>query len=140
MKEYFDLDTVDFFKRFFHSLIPFNPYFHDSIVKKPDLWGPFWIYTFLIFIIAACGSVQKYLSDTDIAPSFFQRFLPVAAGLIYGCGFILPLILWGLMKLFGGTETKIGNIICCYGYSFAIYIPVVIACTFPIGVSYYFLF
>lgn len=134
LKPYFNIDTEDFFKRFFHSLIPFNPYFYDSIENNPDLWGPFWIYTFLIFAIAACGSLQTYLSNTSLPSSFYQTFLPVAAGMIYGVGFILPSIIYILMKCFG-SDSVFMNILCTYGYSMGIYIPAIVACTFPIGVS-----
>lgn len=136
LKPYFNIDTEDFFKRFFHSLIPFNPYFYDSIENNPDLWGPFWIYTFLIFAIAACGSLQTYLGNTTLPSSFYQTFLPVAAGMIYGVGFILPTILYIFMKCFG-SDSAFMNILCTYGYSMGIYIPAIVACTFPIGVSKY---
>lgn len=134
LKKYFDIDTADFFKRFLQALIPFNPFFHDTIEHNPDLWGPFWIYTFLIFIIAACGSITKYLGGTTVSDSFFQQFIPVAASLIYGIGFLLPLFLYIAMKCFG-TKSELVSVICTYGYSMSIYIPVIIACSLPIGVS-----
>ncbi len=137
LKKYFDIDSADFFKRLFHSLVPFNPYFYESIEYNPDLWGPFWILTFLIFVIAACGSIQKYLSDTEYAPSFFQKFIPISAALIYGVGFILPLILYIFMKCFG-SQTSYIQILCAYGYSMSIFIPIIIACSLPIGVRKYF--
>lgn len=139
LKKYFDIDTADFFKRFFHALIPFNPYFYDSIEYNPDLWGPFWIYTFLIFIIAACGSIQKYLNNTEDSSSFFQEFIPISAGLIYGVGFLVPLVLYAIMKCFG-SNTNYVQILCAYGYSYSIFIPIVIACSLPIGVSEYIYF
>lgn len=108
--------------------------FYESIEYNPDLWGPFWILTFLIFVIAACGSIQKYLSDTEYAPSFFQKFIPISAALIYGVGFILPLILYIFMKCFG-SQTSYVQILCAYGYSMSIFIPIIIACSLPIGVS-----
>ncbi len=134
LKKYFDLDTADFFKRFLQAIIPFNPMFYKSIELTPDLWGPIWIYTTLIFIIAACGSLSKYLSNDVINVSFFQEFIPIAAAFVYGLGFILPLVLFILMKIFG-TASSYATIVCIYGYSMGIYLPVIIACTVPIGVS-----
>lgn len=136
LKPYFDLNTSDFMKRFFAAFIPFNTYFYGIIEVQPDLWGPVWIYTFLVFLIAACGSIVKYLGGINIDDSFFQEFVPVAAALIYGIGFILPLMIWGAMKCFG-SESSYATILCTYGYSMGIYIPVLIACSIPIGVSDY---
>jgi len=134
LKKYFDIDTADFFKRLLQAIVPFNPMFYKSIELTPDLWGPVWIYTTLIFIIAACGSISKYLNNDVINVSFFQEFIPIAAAFIYGLGFILPLVLFILMKIFG-TASSYVTIICIYGYSMGIYLPIIIACTVPIGVS-----
>jgi hypothetical protein len=62
-------------------LIPFNPKFYDLSEKSPDLYGPLWIYTTLIFIIAAAGSLAKYLKDINTI-NFFQEFVPLAAGMV----------------------------------------------------------
>ncbi len=65
-----------------HSLVPFNPKFHDISHTKPDLYGPFWIYTTLIFVIAASGSLTKYL-ENDRSQDFFQLYVPKAASMVY---------------------------------------------------------
>jgi len=82
MKDYFQVTTVDVIKRYFHALIPFNPNFHDISDKSPDLYGPFWIYTTLIFIIAAAGSINQFLLDKPGNGMFFSKFVPIAAGLV----------------------------------------------------------
>ncbi len=67
--------------RLLHSLIPFNPKFYDISEKTPDLYGPFWIYTTLIFIIAAAGSLSGYLQDVS-SKNFFQEFVPIATAIV----------------------------------------------------------
>jgi hypothetical protein len=67
--------------RLLHSLVPFNPKFHDISEQSPDLYGPFWIYTTLVFIIAAAGSLAKYIKE-DSSKNFFQEFVPLAAGIV----------------------------------------------------------
>jgi hypothetical protein len=62
-------------------LVPFNPKFFDISEKTPDLYGPFWIYTTLVFIIAAAGSLAKYISGEN-TKNFFQEFVPFAAGIV----------------------------------------------------------
>lgn len=133
LKKYFDINTSDFFGRFLKALIPFNSYFYSSIEINPDLWGPIWINTFLVFLIASCGTLVKYLTNTKADDSFYQEFIPISAGVVYGVGLVLPLILYILMKCFGSKSSLI-TIVCVYGYSMGIYIPVIIACSIPIGV------
>ena len=81
LKPYFDITTEELKERLKHSLIPFNPKFYDISQKNPDLYGPFWIYTTLIFVIAASGSLTKQLNG-DSSDQFFQEFVPFAATLV----------------------------------------------------------
>ena len=81
MQIYFDVSTEDVRDRIINSLIPFNPKFHDISHKNPDLYGPFWIYTTLVFIIAAAGSLAKYING-DSTKNFFQEFVPLAAAIV----------------------------------------------------------
>lgn len=43
----------------------FNPYmehfFELENSYKPDLYGPFWVFTTLIFILAASGNLATYI-------------------------------------------------------------------------------
>jgi len=82
LKPYFDITTDELKERLIHSLIPFNPKFYDISQKNPDLYGPFWIYTTLIFVIAASGSLTKQLNG-DSSDQFFQEFVPLAASLVF---------------------------------------------------------
>jgi hypothetical protein len=130
LKQYFQIDSIDFYKRFLYSLIPFNYKFNDLIEKSPDIYGPFWIYTTLILVIASSGSLARFIQGNS-SKNFFQEFVPIATGIIYGVGFILPIILSVLMKCFGSKDISIVSIICTYGYSFSIFIPVAIICVCP---------
>ncbi len=81
LKTYFNITTNDVRSRLLHSLVPFNPKFYDISQQTPDLYGPFWIYTTLIFIIAAAGSLSGYLQN-NTSESFFQEFVPMATGIV----------------------------------------------------------
>lgn len=81
LKVYFDITTNQLYERLYNSLIPFNPRFYDISQKNPDLYGPFWIYTTLIFVIAASGSLTKQLNGIS-SDQFFQQFVPFAASLV----------------------------------------------------------
>ena len=129
LKQYFQITSKDFYFRFLYSLIPFNHKFQEKTESSPDLYGPFWLYTTLILAIASCGSMTRFL-DGNSTKNFFQEFVPIATGLIYGIGFGLPILLALLMKAFG-TEITIVSVICTYGYSFSVFIPAAIICVIP---------
>ena len=126
LQKYFDIDTEEIKERLISSLIPLNSRFYNLIEKKPDLYGPFWIYTTLIFVISASGSMTKYLQGIT-NEDYFQQFIPKAAYIIYGIGFCLPIIIFVIMYFFG-SNTPFILILCTYSYSFSIYIPIMILC------------
>ncbi len=79
LRQYFNIKTEDILKRLGNSLIPFNPKFIDLIESSsPDVYGPFWVYTTLIFVIAAAGSISSYFSGLK-DKGFFQEFIPISA-------------------------------------------------------------
>ena len=72
--------------------------FFEISRTQPDLYGPFWIYTTLIFMIAAAGNFSRYMAgDKD----YDFDFVPIAAGLIYTIGFCYPFIMCFMMRTFG---------------------------------------
>jgi hypothetical protein len=126
LQQYFDINSDEIISRLKSSLIPTNKQFLSMIESKPDLYGPFWIYTTLIFVIAASGSLTKYLHGVT-NEEFFQEFVPLAASVIYGVGFCLPILVSILMKFFG-SETPFMVVLCIYAYSFTVYIPIMFLC------------
>ena len=127
LQPYFNITTNEVLIRILYSLIPFNIKFYDISKEKPDLYGPFWIYTSLIFIISSCGSLSRIFQGSKVS-NFFQTFVPVASGLIYGIGFITPFIMVIIMRCFGGKNSYI-SALCIYGYSYSIFIPVILLCS-----------
>lgn len=74
--------------------------------EKPDLYGPFWIYTTLIVVLAIIGNLSRYIDTAVIKESSSEfeweyDFVPVAATVIYSIGFGLPLGLKIIMKCLG---------------------------------------
>ncbi|XP_033148166.1 uncharacterized protein LOC103870835 isoform X2 [Brassica rapa] len=55
-KPFFDVDTSDVVDRLKESLFPFRGTFTEKTADKPDLYGPFWICTTLIFVAASIGT------------------------------------------------------------------------------------
>jgi len=57
---YFDVTTDQMKIRLLTSLIPFNKRFYAEYKEKPDLYGPLWIYTTLIIMLAIAGNLSRY--------------------------------------------------------------------------------
>lgn len=130
IRPYFKVTFNDIKDRVKRSFIPTNNDFLVIAEKNPDLYGPFWIYTTLIYVIAAGGALSYYF--TNSANNYFQMFVPVAGSILYCFGFGFPLALWVCMKIFK-IEMKYVSLVCLYGYSLCCLIPVLILCSTGFG-------
>jgi len=112
---------------FFRSVVPFPPAFFQTIESNPDIYGPFWIASTLVFMMAATGNVASYFNslknDTQEQWNFNINKLSFAAAAIYGYLLIIPLVLWGVSK-YNKIGLGIMDIVCIYGYSLFIYVPI----------------
>ena len=74
--------------------------FYTHYKAKPDLYGPLWIYTTLIVILAIAGNFSRGLHQgKDFTYNF--TFVPIAAAVVYGIGIGLPFALKLLMRMLG---------------------------------------
>ena len=60
-QSYFDLDQYEFKTRALSALHPTSLNFLSLITEKPDLYGPFWITTFLVFLLDVSGEFLALL-------------------------------------------------------------------------------
>ena len=125
IRPYFKVTFNDVKTRIISSFLPINNSFFDIAVDHPDLYGPFWIYTTLIYVIAAGGALSYYF--TNSVNNYFQAFVPVAGTILYSFGFGFPFLMWLTLKIFK-QEMKYVSLICLYGYSLTCFIPVLIIC------------
>ena len=130
IKPYFKVTFNDIKSRIICSFKPIKNDFLELAENKPDLYGPFWIYTTLIYVIAAGGALSYYF--TNSINNYFQMFVPVAGSILYSFGFGFPLVLWLCMKFFK-IPMKYVSLICLYGYSLCCLIPVLIICSTGFG-------
>lgn len=75
LDEYFQVSQTEIAERLKNSFKPLSKHF---IEIRPDFYGPFWIYTTLIFLIAACGSV----TESTPKKNNFAPFIQTAAYLV----------------------------------------------------------
>lgn len=105
--------------------------------EKPDLYGPFWISVTLIFSIAISGNIANYLqhSASEYQWKYDFHMVSIAATTIFLYVILVPFILWALLKysispvediegIDDELTTGVLEIICVYGYSLFIYIPI----------------
>ena len=112
-KQYFKITTKDVEQRIISSFKPYKSNFNEQISSNPDLYGPFWIYTTLIFLIACGSSLSKYFNG-DNSKNYFQNFVRTAGTLIYFFGFGFPLLFCSILKFIGDSISYF-YVLCIYG-------------------------
>lgn len=60
--QFFDVDTTSVLARCWAALYP-RANFLDVLEGNPDLYGPFWIATTVVFILFCTGTINQYLSS-----------------------------------------------------------------------------
>jgi hypothetical protein len=60
--KYFNVEIEDIQNKIYFSLIPFKKGFNELVENSPDLYGPFWLYTTLIFIVGVTSNISGYLN------------------------------------------------------------------------------
>ncbi|KAL8793785.1 MAG: hypothetical protein Q9195_003615 [Heterodermia aff. obscurata] len=141
--QFFDVDTTSVLSRCASALYPRAP-FLDTLEGNPDLYGPIWIATTVVFILFLTGTISQYLAyrgKEHFAYDF--SLLSGAAGLVYGYTLFIPVVLWGLLRWYGASSSAAGangegiSLVECwalYGYGNIIWIPVALISWSPITV------
>ncbi|KAK2895898.1 hypothetical protein Q8A73_015386 [Channa argus] len=118
---------------------PGKNFIHVYLRRNPDLYGPFWICTTLVFAIAISGNIANFLVNLG-KPNYkytpeFQK-VTIAATAIFSYAWLVPLALWGFLlwrnnKTLNLVSYTFMEIVCVYGYSLSIYIPAVVLWIVP---------
>ncbi|GAB4835834.1 hypothetical protein Ancab_000750 [Ancistrocladus abbreviatus] len=134
-KPYFDVDTSDILQRIKESLFPFKGSFTEMISNNPDLYGPFWICTTLIFVAASIGTFVTYIAHKlqDKEWNYDINLVTWSAGLFYGYVIIVPLCLYVILKYFSAPSGLV-QLFCLYGYSLFVFIPALCLSVVPLEV------
>ncbi|CAJ1072632.1 protein YIPF1 [Xyrichtys novacula] len=140
-QQYFDIETHHVKERIIGSVRPWpmKNFIHVYLRRNPDLYGPFWICTTLVFAIAISGNISNFLvhlgkPNYKYTPEF--RKVTIAATAIFSYAWLVPLALWGVLlwrnnKVMNLVSYSFMEIVCVYGYSLAIYIPAVVLWILP---------
>ncbi|ORZ06983.1 hypothetical protein BCR41DRAFT_378732 [Lobosporangium transversale] len=134
-QRFFDVDTSQVMERLFASVVP-KDNFLEVMGGSPDLYGPFWVATTVIFVLFVTGSIvdsiNAYLSGATYSYDIFQ--MTFAFGTIYTYAFLVPLMVWGATKYFG-CQPDLLEMLALYGYALTIWIPVSILSVIPIELA-----
>ncbi len=131
----FDVDTLQVLNRIKGSILP-RPRgaFLDLVSSNPDLYGPFWIATTLIFSMAMTGNLASYYAFEPSAatPHWTYNFnqLTVAGSVIYSYVSVLPLLCWALLRYYEATR-RLVDVLCIYGYTLSVFVPISVLCVLP---------
>ncbi|KAI0311083.1 Yip1-domain-containing protein [Amylostereum chailletii] len=141
-QSFFDVDTKTVLFRCLNTLNPFSPtYTSAHLNPSPDLYGPFWSLTTLIFSLfitsSLASSIASYLSSEPINYDF--ELLSVAVGLVYAYGIGVPVVLWGVLRYWsvvghGGEGWGVVEALGVWGYAMFVWIPVSILCIIPVAI------
>ncbi|XP_066967550.1 protein YIPF1-like isoform X3 [Macrobrachium rosenbergii] len=136
-QQFFDVESKQVGDRILWSMVP-KPgvsYLQSYIRPNPDLYGPFWICMTLTFTTAITGNLANYLG-TRPEESYVWRYdfhkVTLAATAIFSYAWLVPLAMWGVL-VWRGSRAKISllELLCIYGYSLAIFVPVSILWIVP---------
>jgi hypothetical protein len=140
---WFNVDTADVAARIAFSSVPLSDKFFDKLNRNPDLYGPLWISSTVVFMLAATGNFAEWLSFASqrgmqaavATHSFTYDFTKVTFGatIVYGYASLIPLLVYFALR-YAGARTSLVDILCLYGYSLFIYVPASILCIPPSSV------
>jgi hypothetical protein len=111
-------------ERCFRSLYPVG-LFEEVLNDNPDLYGPFWVTTTVIFTTfvtsSLAASIVAYMNGMPYVYNFGT--LSFAVFVLYTYTFGSSFLVWACTKYFG-CQPSLLNIINLYGYSMTAWIPV----------------
>ncbi|KAK4764718.1 hypothetical protein SAY86_025808 [Trapa natans] len=123
--QYFNIDTDVVLNRLMGSLSPIDGSFFSKIVVNPDIYGPIWISTTLVFMLASLGNWATYLMEKHAGKgsswTFDVNYVNVAAIAIYGYAIAVPLGFYFLLQYLGSNANLV-QFWCMWGYSLFIFI------------------
>lgn len=128
---YFKINTMSFKSRFIQGLKPYKNQLYLEIGENPDFYGPFWIYTTVVFCLSSSGVTYQFINGVELGKekTSFAQFVSTSFLWIYLIGFIFPGILTIMLKYSGGS-VDYAKAMCIYGYTFSIFIPISVICIF----------
>lgn len=140
---YFDVSTQDVLERMYRPVVYFfKSDFKEHMNDNPDLYGPFWIASTLIFISAAAGNTASYIAyhkkhhgAADGSGWYYDvDKVGGSMALFYGYIGIIGVLLYGILRYYK-AGVSLATVWCTYGYALVSYIPMAALCVVPIEIA-----
>jgi len=132
-RPYFDVDQGQVLARALRALWPpAASGFLSSLGGKPDLYGPFWAATTLIFVITALSNFTSWLTFKDATEAqwiYDMSLLSIACSFVYGFWAGGGAVVWAAARSLGAGAPTLVQALCVYGYSLVVFIPVALLCS-----------
>ncbi|KAH8829236.1 hypothetical protein DL96DRAFT_1597248 [Flagelloscypha sp. PMI_526] len=137
-QSYFDVDTQEVLRRCYSTMLPTSTDYLSTHLNPPDLYGPFWTLTTLVFTLflssSLAASISSYLSDPESAFDYDFQLLSIAVSVVYVYGIGVPFLLWLALRYLGVGEWSVIEAIALWGYAQFVWIPVSILCVIHVDV------
>lgn len=132
---FFDVTTYEVGSRIRRSLFFWKNDFLDHLNGNPDLYGPFWIASTLVFVSAAAANTAGYIAHhQESSGGWYYDVDKVFGSMVIFFGYVggVGMMSWAAMKYFNrATAPSLATIWCIYGYALSIFIPISVACVVP---------
>ncbi|PVV04400.1 hypothetical protein BB560_001101 [Smittium megazygosporum] len=136
--QYFNIDTNQVFRRCYLSLTFDKDFLEDISVNYngPDLWGPFWIPTTVVYSIFVTTILSLSIAvafGSEVKTDFSFLTLSSALSIVYLYVFLVPIAVGFGMKYLG-TPCSLIDVLVIYGYSTTVWVFVSILCMLPYAI------
>ncbi|GMF02619.1 unnamed protein product [Ambrosiozyma monospora] len=129
-RQFFDLDTNEFFSNCYKSLNPFVRLDFDEFSEVGDLYGSIWITATLIFLLFFCNSFAELIGELvsrheGTSEIDYFKMIITSINLLYGYIILTPSLLWVILKFYFKISnlSPISKLISIYSYSNLLWIP-----------------
>lgn len=141
-QRYFTIEQSDLSRRVLASLDPRKTQeFIEGVERQPDLYGPFWICSSVVFLSIICSSLsfiadRVFFGAAKQGHEYNHANLGFLFSTVYGFLLAVPAALTFGLK-FADTQTSLVKVraghqnICFYGYSFASFALVACVLWYP---------
>lgn len=110
-EQYFRVSQLDVTERIKLSFIPMRTDFIDCLGNNPDLYGPFWLLTTIIFLLSSTGNLSRYFYNWEKDAYIFKlELVRYGVMVVYSFGFGFPVLLYFIIKFLGGSKLALPEV------------------------------
>ena len=135
-RPYFDVDTRDVLTRCLVGLMPVGKPFFERVEGNPDLYGPFWVTTTILFLLGIASNFAEYIAywwagaGEHWTYNFYK--ISIAAAVFYAFIAVVPVLMWLLQRFVAKGKLTAIQVYCLYGYSLTAFLIATPFCIAPV--------